>query len=306
VFVTFENVTKFYGPVIGLNDVSCRIGAGITGMFGANGAGKSTMMKLASGQLRPSLGRVLIGEQDAWTSAAKRQMGYSPDLTSFYEEMSGREFVETMARLHGFPGSEARQRTEIALREVNMQDRAGRRIGGYSHGMRQRIKLAQAMVHDPEVLLLDEPMSGIDPGGRREMGELFRSFADQGRTVLISTHLLAEVEDLADTILVIARGRAIASGTLPEIRALLADQPLTLGIDVDRPRELAALLVQTPHVRAIEVHGETITLRTLSPTQFHAQFGELVTRQGFEVHRLETLDAGADAVFSYLQQGNGT
>ncbi|MBI1901958.1 MAG: ABC transporter ATP-binding protein [Planctomycetia bacterium] len=281
-FVTFENVTKFYGPVIGLNDVSCRIGPGITGMFGANGAGKSTMMKLASGQLRPSLGRVLIGVYDAWTSAAKRQMGYSPDLTNFYEEMSGREFVETMARLHGFPGAEARQRTEIALREVNMQDRASRRIGG------------------------DEPMTGIDPGGRREMGELFRSFAAQGRTVLISTHLLAEVEDLADTILVIARGRAIASGTLSEIRALLADQPLTLGIDVDRPRELAALLVQTPHVRAIEVHGHSITLRTLSPAQFHAQFGDLVTRHGFEVHRLETLDAGADAVFSYLQQENGS
>src|SRR5688500_3420040 len=171
-FLTFNRVTKFYGPVIGLNDISCRIGPGITGLFGANGAGKSTLMKLASGQLRPSLGEVLVGDNSAWSTRAKRDFGYSPDIDRFYEEMTGREFVETMARLYGYPGREARRRTQRVLEDVGMADRSERRIAGCSHGMRQRIKLAQALVHDPEILLLDEPLNGIDPGGRREIHEL--------------------------------------------------------------------------------------------------------------------------------------
>src|SRR5438552_13795880 len=140
--LTFESVTKFYGPVIGVNDVSCRIGPGITALFGANGAGKSTMLKLASGQLRPSLGRVLLDERAAWSTAAKRHLGYMPDVNSFYEEMTGREFVYTLARLHGFGIAEAARRTQAALEQVGMQERSDRRLGGYSHGMRQRIKLA--------------------------------------------------------------------------------------------------------------------------------------------------------------------
>src|SRR5438034_1749532 len=129
--LTFENVTKFYGPVIGVNDVSCRIGQGITALFGANGAGKSTMLKLASGQLRPSLGRVTLGDHSAWSTAAKRHLGYLPDVNSFYEEMTGREFVYTLARLQGFSIGEARRRTEASLQQVGMQDRADRRLGGY-------------------------------------------------------------------------------------------------------------------------------------------------------------------------------
>ncbi len=302
--LTFQNVTKFYGPVIGVNDVSCVVGPGVTALFGANGAGKSTIMKLASGQLRPSLGKVLIGERSAWSTAAKRLFGYSPDINSFYEDMTGLEFVLAMAKLYGYSRREARRRTDEALERVAMTDRARRRIAGFSHGMRQRVKLAQAMVNDPEIYLLDEPMSGIDPGGRREFHGLLREFARNGKTVLISTHMLAEVEDLADSILMIAHGRVIASGTLAEIRELLDDQPLTVGMVADEARRLAALLVQMPDVRSVDVRDSTLTVRTRNPGDFFPRVADLVLEHGLQLRRMETLDAGADAVFAYLQQGS--
>ncbi|MGE3405866.1 MAG: ABC transporter ATP-binding protein [Pirellulales bacterium] len=300
--LAFDNVTKLYGPVIGVNDVSCQVGPGITGLLGANGAGKSTMLKLASGQLRPSLGRVRVGPHDAWSTAAKRHFGYSPDINSFYEEMTGREFVRVMARLCGFSRAEARDRTEEALAETGMTDRAERRIAGCSHGMRQRIKLAQALVADPPILLLDEPLTGIDPGGRREINALLRRLADRGKTVLVSSHILVEVEHLVDSILVIASGRVLASGTLAEIRGLLEDQPFSVEIIADRARDLAALLVQSAEVRSIDLRDDALVIRTRNPAQFFSTLGDLVLAHRFNLHRIETLDAGADAVFEYLQK----
>lgn len=299
--LAFDRVTKFYGPVIGVNDVTCRISSGITGLLGANGAGKSTLIKLASGQLRPSLGEVRIGPHRAWSSAAKRQFGYSPDINSFYEEMTGREFVYAMTRLYGYARREARERTELGLAEVGMTPRAGRRLAGCSHGMRQRIKLAQALVHDPPILLLDEPLSGIDPGGRREINELLARLAEQGKTILVSSHILVEIEHLADTVVMISRGRILASGTLAEIRAMLDEKPLTVEIAAESPRRLAALLTEMPEVQSIELADRALTVRTIAPARFFASLNELVVRHGFEIRRLQTLDAGADAVFGYLE-----
>jgi len=299
--LSFDRVTKFYGPVIGVNDISCRISPGITGLLGANGAGKSTLIKLASGQLRPSLGEVWIGPHRAWSSAAKRQFGYSPDINSFYEEMTGREFVYAMTRLYGYSRREARERTELALAEVGMTPRAGRRLAGCSHGMRQRIKLAQALVHEPPILLLDEPLSGIDPGGRREINELLARLAEQGKTILVSSHILVEIEHLADTVAMISRGRILASGTLAEIREMLDEKPLTVEIAAESPRRLAALLAEMPEVQSIELGDRALTVRTIAPARFFASLNELVVRHGFEIRRLQTLDAGADAVFGYLE-----
>jgi ABC-2 type transport system ATP-binding protein len=302
-FLSFDRVTKFYGPVIGVNDISCRIGPGITGLLGANGAGKSTLIKLASGQLRPSFGEVRIGPHAAWSTAAKREFGYSPDVNSFYEEMTGREFVYVMTRLYGYRRAEARERTERALAEVGMTSRAERRMAGCSHGMRQRIKLAQALVHDPPILLLDEPLSGIDPGGRREINDLLAQLAQQGKTILVSSHILLEIEHLADTVLMISRGRIMASGTLLEIRELLDDQPLTVEIVAETPRRLAALLAEMPAVQSIELRDAALIVRTIAPARFFASLGELVVLHGLDVRRLQTLDAGADAVFGYLEGG---
>ncbi|HWB12409.1 MAG TPA: ABC transporter ATP-binding protein [Pirellulales bacterium] len=301
--LTFDHVTKLYGPVIGVNDVSCRIGPGITGLLGANGAGKSTLIKLASGQLRPSQGSVRVGQHSAWSTAAKRNFGYSPDLDRFYEEMDGREFVYTMARLYGYRRREARERTELALEEVGMTERAGRRLGGCSHGMRQRIKLAQALVHDPDLLLLDEPLNGIDPGGRREINELLLRLAERGKAVLVSTHILVDVESLADTIVMISRGRIIAAGTLAEVRNLLDDQPLVIEIASDRTRELASLLAASVEVRSVELQGDKLTVKTTQPTKFFASVAQLVAEHKFALERMQTLDSGAEAVFVYLERG---
>jgi ABC-2 type transport system ATP-binding protein len=301
--LVFDGVTKFYGAVIGVNNVHCRVGPGVTGLFGANGAGKSTLIKLASGQLRPSQGEVYVGDHRAWSTAAKRDLGYSPDINSFYEEMTGREFVYAMARLYGYPRAEARDRTDEVLSVVGMTDRSGRRLAGCSHGMRQRIKLAQALVNDPSVLLLDEPLNGIDPGGRREIRELLLELAATGKSILISSHVLAETEQLTDRVLIIARGRIVAEGTLGEIRALLDDRPLTVEIASPQARQLAGLLVTAPDVRSIDVGDESLVVRTRNPGRFFSLVAELVVAHGLDVQKLQTLDAGADAVFGYLQEG---
>ncbi len=301
--LSFDHVTKLYGPVIGVNDMSCRIGPGITGLLGSNGAGKSTMMKLASGQLRPSSGKVTLGEHDAWSGAAKQCFGFSPDINSFYEEMTGREFVYAMTRLYGYTASEARARSEQALEDVGMSDRADRHIAGCSHGMRQRIKLAQALVNDPPILLLDEPMNGIDPGGRRDVGELLIAQAKRGKTILVSSHILVEIEHLADSILMIARGRIVASGTLSDVRNMIDDQPFTVQIVAEPPRRMAALLLECDEVRSVEVRGDTLTVRTQNTAKFFARVGDLVNREAIVVHKMVSLDTGADAVFGYLEQG---
>src|SRR5439155_9971163 len=194
----FDKVSKWYGPVIGVNQVTLELRPGITGLVGANGSGKSTLMRLAAGQIRPDLGSVQVCGRDAWTATAKRHIGYCPELDTFYEEMSGRRFVETMARLCGYSARDARRRTEETLTLVGMADRADATLRGYSKGMRQRIKLAQALIHDPELLLLDEPLAGIDPIGRRESLELFRQLAARGKCLLVSSHELEELEKLTD------------------------------------------------------------------------------------------------------------
>jgi len=174
----FDHVSKWYGPVIGVNQVTLELRPGITGLVGANGAGKTTLMRLATGQLRPDLGTVHVLGKAAWSSGAKLQVGYSPDLDAFYEEMTGRQFLETMGRLCGCTRLQARTRTAATLEMVGMNAHADRRVRGYSKGMRQRIKIAQALVHDPAVLMLDEPLSGIDPVGRQEFQTLFKDLAN--------------------------------------------------------------------------------------------------------------------------------
>ncbi len=299
--LVFERVTKFYGPVIGINGLTCRLCGGIVGLLGANGAGKSTFMKLASGQLRPSIGEVRVGGNAATSAAARGLVGLSPDLHVFYEEMTGFEFVYALARLHGYTRREARCRAERALQAVGMSDRAGRKLAGASHGMRQRIKLAQALVHDPPVLLLDEPLSGIDPAGRREVSLLLARLAAEGRTVVFSSHILAEVEQLAERILVLSRGRLVADGALAEVRSLLEDRPFVVALEATQPRRLAASVATLPEVRSVEIQGETLLVRTRNPQRFFGWINELVLHEELELHRMEMLDAGAEAVFSYLE-----
>lgn len=302
----FDEVSKWYGPVIGLNQVSLKLRAGITGLVGSNGAGKSTLLRLATGQLKPSIGHVYVLGEDAWTWPAKALVGYCPDNDAFYEDMNGRDFVLAMARLCGFTINDARERTERVLTRVGMVDRADRKLRGYSKGMRQRIKLAQALLNNPQLLVLDEPLSGIDPIGRQEMLELFRSLAAEGKCLLVSSHELEELEKLTDHVAILTRGRIAALGTVTEIRDLLDDQPLTIRIDADRPRELGQLLLTHPDVVGIDFRtNQTMIVRARNPRRFFEEFQQLALSTTVVIHRLEPLDDSTHAVLGYLLGGSG-
>jgi ABC-2 type transport system ATP-binding protein len=297
----FDKVSKWYGPVIGVNQVSLELRPGITGLVGANGSGKSTLLRLASGQIRPDLGTVQVAGQDAWTAQAKRHIGYCPELDTFYEEMTGRAFVDTMARMYGFSAAAARRRTDETLELVGMADRANTRLAGFSKGMRQRIKLAQALIHDPELLLLDEPLSGIDPIGRRESLELFRELARRGKCLLVSSHELEELEKLTDHVAIMARGRIAAVGTLTQIRDLLDDHPLSIRICCDQDRRLASALLDMPDVVGVEMqNGSGLLVRARNPRRFFQQLTVLVLEENIDVRHLETLDDSTHAVLGYL------
>jgi ABC-2 type transport system ATP-binding protein len=315
-----ERVSKWYGPVIGVNQVTLELRQGVTGLVGANGAGKSTLMRLVTGHLRPDLGRVSVLGLDAWSAAAKRHIGYCPDVDSFYEEMSGRQFVEAMARLCGYARGEARRRAGATLERVGMAGRAERGLRGYSKGMRQRIKLAQALLHDPELLVLDEPLSGIDPVGRTESIALFRDLAAQGKCLLVSSHELDELQKLTDHVAVMARGRIAAVGSVAQIRDRLDAHPLTIRIDVathtegaagDRPRELAGALLRLPDVVGVELAEDgpaeegvgRLLVRARNPRRFFQDLTRLVLEEWHEVRRLQTLDESAEAVLGYLLGG---
>lgn len=305
----FEQVSKWYGTVLALNQVTLELRGGITGLVGANGAGKSTLLRMANGQLKPTLGRVSVRGIDAWDWRARRLVGYCPDIDAFYEDLSGRRFVWVMARLCGYTRTEATRRAEAVLERVGMRDRADRKLRGYSKGMRQRVKLAQALLHDPELLILDEPLSGIDPIGRQELLELFQSLATQGKCLLISSHELEALERLTNHVVIMARGRVAAVGTLPQIRDLLEDHPLSVRVEADRPRDLARLLLAVPEVLGVEVDESAgapgLVVKAHNPQRFFQAFSQLVVRERLEVRRLEPLDESAHAILGYLLGGSG-
>jgi ABC-2 type transport system ATP-binding protein len=302
--LVFDQVSRWYGPVIGVNEVSLELPAGITGLVGPNGSGKSTLMRLATGQLRPDLGQVTLAGIPTWRAEAKRLFGYCPESDTFYEEMSGRRFLQHMAGLCGYSRREARERTERVLDQTGMSDRADRPLRGYSKGMRQRIKLAQSLIHDPPLLILDEPLNGIDPMGRLDLDRLFRDLACQGKSLLISSHLLEELERLTDRVVVMARGRLVVQGTLTEIRDWLDDYPLAVRIDTDRPRELAGALLHLPDVLGVELGGgATVVARARNPKSFFQAFAQLVLQSEFAVLHLETLDGSAQAILEYVVKG---
>ena len=295
-----EHVSKWYGPVIGINQVSLELRPGITGLVGHNGSGKTTLLRLAAGQLRPDLGRVQIAGQDAWSPEAKRHLGYCPELDRFYEEMSGRRFVESMAQLCGYARREALRRAAVALERVGMIDRAHRPLAGYSKGMRQRIKLAQALLHDPALLLLDEPLSGIDPIGRRESVELFLELARQGKCLLISSHELEELEKLTDHVAIMAAGRVAAVGTLGQIRELLDDQPLSICIRCEQALTLATRLLEWDEVVGLDRDDHAVVVRARNPRRFFQRLGQLVIEEDLDIRHLETLDESTQDVLGYL------
>jgi ABC-2 type transport system ATP-binding protein len=303
VVLSFERVSKWHGPVLGLNQVTLDLRPGITGLVGHNGAGKSTLLNLAAGLTRPDLGRITVQGLDAWLPDAKRFLGFVPELDAFPEDLSGRRFLVTMARLDGLDAATARRRADDALSLVGMHDRAERPLAGYSKGMRQRIKLAQALLHDPPLLLLDEPLNGIDPVGRREMVALFRLLSERGKCLLISSHELDALERLTDQVAILASGRLAAVGAVAQIRELLDDHPHTVRVGCDRAVVVARRLLEWDNVLGLDRDPDGLTVRVRRPRLFFERFGVLVREEQLEITRLETLDDRAHDVLGYLLGG---
>ncbi len=304
--VSIRDLAKWYGEIAGLNKVSFELRPGITGLVGPNGAGKSTLMKILTGQLRPSYGEALIFGEDVWKiPSARRRLGYAPEGDSFYEDMSVLSFVRAMGRLSGLGGS-ADAFAHEALKKTGALEFAGKRLKACSKGMRQRAKLAQALVHKPDILVLDEPLNGIDAGGRREMLRLFEELAASGATVIVSSHILEEIEAVTDQILFLAQGKVIASGPLAEVRSLLKDHPLKLLVTASDPRRLGARLIESGLVTGIVfqrrrgLEEEDLVLSVPQVESFYRALPGLVRELGVTVERLVPLDASAEAVFGYL------
>jgi ABC-2 type transport system ATP-binding protein len=301
--IELVNCSRWYGQVIGLNDVTCHIGPGMTALLGMNGAGKSTMLRLITGQLRATTGEIRVNGLEPFANKEiYKVLGYCPEIDNFYEYMTGRQFVNYLARLAGFDAVEARERTHRMLERVGMLERADRKIAGYSKGMRQRVKLAQAMLHDPKIILLDEPLNGLDPVGRRELIDLLGSLADQGCTIMVSSHILYEVERMTRNLLLLHRGRLLATGDLRVIRSLIDKHPHQVRVETDEPRRAAELLASLPNVVSLRFTpaGDAIEVECREPEKFYEAMPALVLEKGLKVSGFSSPDNNLEAVFNYL------
>lgn len=298
--IEFSNVSRWYGNIVAVNDVSFTIGPGISGLLGPNGAGKTTILHMMAGFLRPSGGTVRVGGQLVWRNHKQiyRTTGLVPERESVYPFLTGYEFVLMNARLHRLedPAGAARR----ALATVGMEYAEKRKTGGYSKGMKQRIKMAAAIVHDPQVLLLDEPFNGMDPGQRLHLIGLLRAMAGQGRTIVVSSHILDEVERLADEILVIVAGRLAASGDFRAIRRLMTDRPHVFTLSSSDDRRLAQALLGDPSVIAVQMTDAGLGVRTNQFAQFIRIAPKIAQEQGVTLREVIPTDESLESVFSYL------
>jgi len=278
-------------------DATVNIGPGVTGLLGPNGAGKSTFLKLLTGQLQPSQGTVrLLGVDPFAKPGVHAQVGFLPEQDAFYEEMSGRAFVRFLAGLQGC----SRARADEALERVGLAAAGNRKIRTYSKGMRQRVKLAQAIAHDPKVLVLDEPLTGMDPVARRQMIDLMRDYERRGATVIVSSHILHEVEAMTDRVILLYQGRTRAVGTREEIRGLLDRHPHQIRVRSARARDLARVLLDLPGVVGVRLDDGSVHVDTTDPEVVYNRLPASALDEGLPIDGIEAEDMGLDAIFDYL------
>jgi len=301
--IVASNLSKYYGNVLGLNDVSLEIESGVTGLLGPNGAGKSTFMKLITGQMKPNIGRVTVRGGKVWNNPDLfRSIGFCPEQDVFYEDMTGFEFVAGLLRFYGYGPAEVRERASRALDTVDLSKDKDRLIRGYSRGMRQRVKFAQAIAHDPDILILDEPLSGLDPLGKRKLIKLIKDFRNEGRTVLVSSHVLPEIEALTSRVVLVHQGKILAQGDVPYIRELIEAHPHMISVRSSGPRALAARFVGDPAIQKMTFapDGRTLVVETHKRDDFYGRLTGAVLEGGIEVEEISSPDDNLQAVFEYL------
>lgn len=297
--IEVTNVSRWYGNIVAVNDVSFSLEAGVTGLLGPNGAGKSTLLHMLSGFLAPSSGTVNVLGEPAWKNPAMyARVGLVPERESVYPFLTGYEFVLLSAKLHGLPDPAAAAARAISRVELEFaQERA---TGGYSKGMKQRVKVAAAIVHEPPVLLLDEPFNGADPRQRLQMMAMLREMAADGTTIVFSSHILEEVERLAENVLVVVSGRLAASGDFRHIRRLMTDRPHTFTVRSTDDRRLAAALVADPAIFGVELRDNRLSVRTSDFAQFTVTIPRIARTIGVTLHEVLPTDESLESVFSYL------
>ena len=303
--VLFDQVSKRYGQVIGINDVSIAIDGGVTGILGPNGAGKSTLFKLMMGRIKPSLGSVRLFGQDPWTNTSPfRRIGYVSESEKLYEWMTALDFVTTLARLHGMTRAEASDRSAHVLDFVGLSDVMHKELGKFSKGMRQRVKIAHALVHDPDLIVLDEPLHGCDPIARTSIMSVIRELGNQGKTVLVSSHILEEIERVTEQIVILHNGKLLAIGNLFAIRSLLDRHPHRILIKCEDPRELAGLFVPQGPVFGVNFPREgELEIQTNDLSAAHNILPSIVLESNQKITSIENPDDNLESLLGYLIQG---
>ena len=300
--IEVKRVTKRYGDVVAVSDVSFALGPGVTGLLGPNGAGKTTLLKMMAGLLVPTSGQVrVLGEPVRASFKLYRRLGYCPESDRLYDFMTGREFLELSARLHGLRNP--REAARRALEQVDLLPQSEKKIGAYSRGMRQRLKVAQALLHDPNVLLLDEPLKGADPTQRAALIELIRELGVQGKTVIVSSHILYEIERMASQIVLIHRGRLLAFGDFHTIREQMDDRPhrvLVRTRDPNSSKKLAAALTAQGLIAGVDLKDGELIAEVNDPETFYSALPKLAVETGVRITQISGVDEDLESVFRYL------
>ena len=300
--IVFEDVSKFYGEILGVNRVNLSIPPGVTSLVGPNGSGKTTLMNLMTGLVRPTRGRIsVLGLDPREPEKLFKILGYSTQFDSFPKNLTGFQFVASYLRLAGSDPQTVEQLAWRAIEHVNLTEAAGRSVGSYSKGMRQRIRLAQALCHNPRVLVLDEPMNGLDPLARAEMIALFRAAAAEGCYVIISSHILHEVDALSDQVILLSNGYVVAEGQIHSVRNEIREHPAQILIRCDRPRDLAMKMMELPQTIEVRIHNDDhgLLIKTKDADRFYLALNHIAVN-GIEIESVAPADDDVNSVYEYL------
>jgi ABC-2 type transport system ATP-binding protein len=306
--ITFSNISRFYGEVLGINNVSLSIPPGITSLVGPNGSGKTTLMNLMSGLIRPTQGEIsVLGISPGHPERLCRLLGYCAQFDAFPKGLTGFQFIYSFLRMYGWDHSECDRRTRVALETVGLLEAASRPVAAYSKGMRQRVKLAQAIAHEPKVIVLDEPLNGLDPLARSEAIALFRKWGDNGCHVIVSSHILHEVDRISDQVILLSHGYVVAEGQIQGVRSEVKEQPMQILVRCDRPALLASRLFEQDHVveAKIAADGQGLLLRTRNADEFYLLLNRVVLASNLQVESVAPADDDVNSVYQYLIGGEG-